>query len=612
MRMGIGLGIGINRSNYAQGIFNAYSARVVVDGGVTEGGTCVDAVSSLLQSASLLLVPSGYKGGKLYSEIPTNGNGDLTWTRASDAFRTNASGLIQRVPWNFASYSEDFSNAAWSLDGVTISANQIASPTGTTTADLMTSNGTGQQRIFQTYTVVSGSQYTISIYVKQGTTSNIQIVMPYVGAGPTFTFSTATFNTVSGWTSSVQTLANGWYRISATQTATSTNAGFQLVLPSNGSSVYLWGAQFDQNTTAQTYLPTTDRLNFPRLSYMYGSCPSVLLEPQRTNLALQSETFDNASWTKTNTTITANTTTSPDGTTNADKIVETATNTSHFVIQNIATTVSITYNISFYGKASERGVIQWNNQVNTDFVNFDLVNGVVGSSTGVTNQQIQSVGNGWYRCSFNYVSTSTSTTGWLRLCIVTSASSSRLESYSGNGTNGLFLWGCQFEVGAYSTTYIPTTTATATRVADTATVTGVSSLIGQSAGTIFWDITDISGTPTSTGNPDFGVRNTAFTNWIGITTNGFNSPFRVTVRPTTGSIIDYTANITRAKACVAWSSAGAVLYVNGTQVATSAVNPNFSFDRVDMLGGIISFMTNQFALFTTRLTDAQLATLTTL
>jgi len=109
MRMGIGLGVGINRSNYAQGIFNAYNARVVADGGVTEAGACVDAVSSLLQTASLLLIPSGYKGGKAYAEIPTNGNGDLTWTRASDAWRTNADGLVQRVPWNLLQYTTTFS-----------------------------------------------------------------------------------------------------------------------------------------------------------------------------------------------------------------------------------------------------------------------------------------------------------------------------------------------------------------------------------------------------------------------------------------------------------------------------------------------------------------------
>ncbi len=47
--------------------------------------------------ASLLLIPSGYKSGKAYAEIPTNGNADLTWTRASTAVRTNSSGLLESM-----------------------------------------------------------------------------------------------------------------------------------------------------------------------------------------------------------------------------------------------------------------------------------------------------------------------------------------------------------------------------------------------------------------------------------------------------------------------------------------------------------------------------------
>jgi hypothetical protein len=92
---GIGIGVGIGRQRFASGIFSAYAARVAADGGVTEAGACVDAVSALLQTASLLLVPSGYKSGKVYSQIPTNGDGDLTFTRASTANRTNSSGNIE-------------------------------------------------------------------------------------------------------------------------------------------------------------------------------------------------------------------------------------------------------------------------------------------------------------------------------------------------------------------------------------------------------------------------------------------------------------------------------------------------------------------------------------
>ena len=37
--------------------------------------------------------------------------------------------------------------------------------------------------------------------------------------------------------------------------------------------------------------------NVPRLDYLNASCPSLLLEPQRTNLVTYSEQLDNAAWT---------------------------------------------------------------------------------------------------------------------------------------------------------------------------------------------------------------------------------------------------------------------------------------------------------------------------
>ena len=92
--MRLGLGVGLFRQRFAN-FASAYQSRVIADGGVIESIQCVANASSLLQSASLLLIPSGYKSGKAYAEIPTNGNGDLTWTRASSANRTNSSGNIE-------------------------------------------------------------------------------------------------------------------------------------------------------------------------------------------------------------------------------------------------------------------------------------------------------------------------------------------------------------------------------------------------------------------------------------------------------------------------------------------------------------------------------------
>ena len=96
----IGVGVGLDRVHFP-GIFaGAYSSRVIADGGTIEALTCVAAASSLLQSASLLIIPSGYKAGVAYAELPANGNGDLTWSRNSVANRTLANGTISQVAAN--------------------------------------------------------------------------------------------------------------------------------------------------------------------------------------------------------------------------------------------------------------------------------------------------------------------------------------------------------------------------------------------------------------------------------------------------------------------------------------------------------------------------------
>jgi len=611
--MFVGIGVGIGRNRFAQGIFNAYNLRVVADGGITEAGNCVNAVTGLLLNASLLIIPSGYKGGKAYAQIPTNGNGDLTWTRASDAWRTNADGLIQRVPWNLASYSEAFDNAAWSLDGVTISANQIASPTGTTTADLMTSNGTGQQRIYQVYTVSANSPYTISIYVKQGTTSTIQIVMPYVGAGPTFTFSTATFNTVSGWTSSVETLANGWYRISVTNTPTTTQAGFQLALPSNGSTVYLWGAQFNQGSSAQTYFPTTDRLNVPRLSYMYGSCPALLLEPQRTNLALYSEDFSNAYYGKSGSTITSNTTTAPDGNVTADSIIENTATGFHLISRG--TFASGTNTLSVYAKANTRNFIYvalYNGS--SDFgAYFNLSNGTVGNiDTGIT-ASIQTAANGFYRCIITYTSAVSVT---LSIGI---ASANGTRSYTGDGTSGIYIWGAQLEAGAYATTYIPTTTASATRIADTATKTGISSVITSPQGTLFVNCRALFNGGSFRG---ISISDGTYSNRLAIVQSSSSNTLLIAL--VIGNTFVVNQSITGFtqtnfnKVAVSWGSGTLKVFVNGSlsNTFTSITMPSANlFTRFGLDAGASASEFEGFvqatALFATPLSDSDCIALTT-
>jgi hypothetical protein len=169
----------------------------------------------------------------------------------------------------------------------------------------------------------------------------------------------------------------------------------------------------------------------------------------------------------------------------------------------------------------------------------------------------------------------------------------------------------QMEIGLVATSVIPTTTASITRGNEIMTRASATALIGQSEGSIYWDIAAVGGVLSGTGNPEWGVRNEATTNFIGLTSNGTASPFRISATATVGSLINYQANITSGKAALAWSSAGLVLYVNGVQVATSATNPNFSFTRADIRGVTMPFKANAFALYPNRLSNTELIALTT-
>ena len=89
---------------------------------------------SLLDTASLIVTPNGYKEGKLYSVIPSDGSGDFTFTRATTATRVNSDGLVELVPYNLVKYSQDFSNAVYSKSAGTTLTHSQTDPNGGNTA----------------------------------------------------------------------------------------------------------------------------------------------------------------------------------------------------------------------------------------------------------------------------------------------------------------------------------------------------------------------------------------------------------------------------------------------------------------------------------------------
>jgi len=192
------------------------------------------------------------------------------------------------------------------------------------------------------------------------------------------------------------------------------------------------------------------RITFSRpTSAVYYDGQTVSLAEQ--NLVLQSQTFD-VSWLVSGASRTANSTTAPDGTNTADKLIEDSSTAVHAVYQ-AKTVIATTHTASVYMKASERswGFLQFSTGQLGAY--FDLTGGVVGTVSAGFTASIQSVNDGWYRCS---ITTTTTSASWT--FAVLTATGDGVISYTGNGTSGLYIWGAQLEQRDTVTAYTPTTT----------------------------------------------------------------------------------------------------------------------------------------------------------
>jgi hypothetical protein len=551
---------------------------------------------SLLDDASLIVTPNAYKEGKLYSIIPTNSNGDFSVTRATTATRVNAAGLVELVPYNLVQYSEQFDNAAWVKTASSVTANTTTSPSGLTNADTLTANGIlGFHQAAQLFTSVSGTTYTFSVYAKKNTNDFVQLV-PSGAFGNLNLWANFDLNngvvgsTGSSTTASIQSVGNGWYRCIITGVANaSASYTFAVLLASSATaargenntlstSVFIWGAQLVEGTSALDYQATETRLNIPRLDYSLGSCPNILLEPQRTNLALNSQSFF-PSWSVnpgiTTALVTPTTTIDPQGLTNAARVQNVAGDQ----VGRIFTIVSgTTYTNSWYIRRVS----------GTGPVRIADVNGI-NKDCALTSQ--------WQRFETTAVATSTAGRCYVRVSTIGDI---------------IEIWGAQLEAGAYATSYIPTTSASVTRNLDVVQATGVSSLIGQTEGTIYWE-----GTLTS-GLDDLFALNRNTTNSLWLYKSSINTiVFRLYYGGVAASIGGATAYTGTIKLAAAYKSGNSVLYINGVQVGTSALAFAFTGALNDVVLNNTAFLfgnatksVKTAALFPTRLTNAQLAALT--
>ena len=193
----------------------------------------------------------------------------------------------------------------------------------------------------------------------------------------------------------------------------------------------------------------------PRLDYTGSTCPKLLLEPQRTNLFTYSQELDNAAWAKYNLSVTANATTAPDGTNSADKIFCNVTGSAVPLINQQPNYPNTTSTVSGYFKKAEYNFVVIHAFGIAGTV-FNLNTGVVVSGTGT----ITAAGNGWYRCTA-LLSIGSNTQTFFTPSVDGSV------GYTGTSGSGIFAWGVQAEESvSYATSYIPTTSAAVTRLAE--------------------------------------------------------------------------------------------------------------------------------------------------
>lgn len=186
------------------------------------------------------------------------------------------------------------------------------------------------------------------------------------------------------------------------------------------------------------------------------------------NMLTYSEQFDNAAWTKTNSTITADATTAPDGTTSADKLVESSSTGEHYVLKNGAPLVAGDRNtISIYAKAGERGFITGycaNRDLSTSRVRFNLSTGAsttISSGANLVVNTASNVGGGWWRISYTVDGGTGGTAPQITWEIDTGSS----YNYAGDGTSGVYVWGAQISQSGSVGEYVKTTSSAAYKYA---------------------------------------------------------------------------------------------------------------------------------------------------
>jgi len=526
---------------------------------------------------SIAMIPSGYKANKVYSVLPTDGSGDLVTARTSTATRINQNGLIEEV-----------------LTGVP----RLDYTDGGCPSLLLEGNSTNL--------ITESEAFGKSYWTKSG--ASIQSDASTAGSEKVVN---GDFATDSDWTK-----GTGWVIGSGAATHTGATGNLLQNIGISGKSVLVTfnilsiadGVVnvFDNSvsTAALFSFSTTGIKTF----YLNQTGNEIGFRTNSTSVSIDNVSVKEVSG------FSAPSVDSPLG---AFKLVEDTSNGLHWIESGSGSSLAGDLSSSIRVKAdgiSKIGIRE--SRFSGDYATFNLTTGTVIDNSAGDSVNIKSLANNWYEISVVadgnvsghrfgiYLLDNSYTTG-----------SPSSYSYTGDGTSGLYIFGAQVEEQSSATSYIPTAGTTISRTADSASKSGISSLINSSEGVLFVEMSALSN--------DGTFRNISLSD--GTSSQAVRIYFRSSANQITvlidsslggGATVNVTDALAFNKIAVQYKENDVRIFVNGSLEATiSSVSMPIGLNELSLdIAGSLPFYGNvkDLRVYKTALTDSELTTLTTI